>query len=113
MHLEDIIVPTTLFIASALVLLKYLDGRHRERMTMIEKGIVELPKAQAPNGTKLLTIGLLAIFVSIGMLLATWMHYDMGMKEEAIPGIMILFGGVGLVAAYTVAKKRREEEQRV
>ena len=107
--LADLLVPIVLFIASAIVCVKLIETRHRERMSMIERGIMELPKTKAErgDGTRLLTIGLLAVFISLGMILATWLHYNVGVVEEIIPGVMILFGGLGLLAGYAATRGKR------
>ena len=111
-----ILVPITLFILTAIVLWKFFDSRHIERKAIIEKGLnpsdyMELYKRQAfaTNPLSSLKWGLLAIFAGLGtltaMVLDSWYH-----SEEIIyPGVILIFGGIGLVVYYTIASKKIKE----
>ena len=53
--------------------------------------------------------GLVAIFAGLGtltaMVLDNWYHYDEG---AIFPGVILVFGGVGLVVFYLIASKKQK-----
>ena len=111
-----ILVPITLFIISGAVLWKYFDSRHIERRTIIDKGLnpadyKELYKhhAFATNPLASLKWGLLAVFVGLGALLAVvlddWFHFE----HMIYPGLILIFGGIGLLVFYAIASKKIKE----
>ena len=113
-----ILVPITLFIVTAIILWKYFDSMHVERKTIIDKGLnpsdyAELYKRRAftTNPLSSLKWGLLAIFVGLGTLTATvlssWYNYE----EMIYPGLILIFGGIGLVVYYSIASKKLKEIQ--
>jgi hypothetical protein len=110
-----ILVPITLFILTAVILWKYFDSRHIERKAIIDKGLnpsdyKELYKHQgfATNPLSSLKWGLLAIFVGVGILIATvlnsWYH-----DEMIFPSLILVLGGIGLVVFYSFASKKIKE----
>lgn len=109
----DIFVPIFLFGGGALVLWKYYDGRHRERMAMIEKGLTPTPmqsgflKQFVANPLGALKWGLLAVFVGIGIFVGNWMHDVVMIKEEAaFFGSTLISGGLALVLYYIIAARK-------
>jgi hypothetical protein len=113
-----ILVPITLFILIAAVLWKVFDSRHIERKTILDKGLnpsdyMELYKRQAfaTNPLSSLKWGLIAIFAGLGtltaMILNSWYHYE----EIIYPGVILVFGGAGLVVFYSIASKKMKEPQ--
>ncbi len=87
-------------------------ARHRERMTMMDKGLKpedikslyergmrpRNPRAPLMWGIVLTAVGLAGL---IGMALTNWYHLDDGV----IPGLMALFAGIGFIAFYAVTSK--------
>jgi hypothetical protein len=111
--MEDIFVPIFLFGATALVLWKYYDGRHRERMAMIEKGITPTQaqtgwlKQFVSNPLSNLKWGLLGIFVGIGIFVGHWLHEALGINDgAAFFGSALISGGVALVIYYFIASRK-------
>jgi hypothetical protein len=113
-----ILVPITLFILTAAILWKFFDSRHIERKTILDKGLnpsdyMELYKRQAfaTNPLSSLKWGLIAIFAGLGtltaMVLNSWYHYE----EIIYPGVILVFGGAGLVVFYSIASKKMKELQ--
>jgi hypothetical protein len=88
-------------------------ARHKERMTMIEKGLKaedirslyerdlrrSNPQRALMWGIVFTAVGLAAL---VGMALTSWYHLDDGV----IFGLMALFGGLGLILFYTVVGKK-------
>ena len=108
-----ILVPLTMFGATAIIFWKFFDSRHKERMAIIDKGLnptdyKELYKHQAfaTNPLSSLKWGLLAMFVGAGVLIGTflreWYHVD----EAIFPGMILILGGIGLIVFYSLASKK-------
>ncbi|HET6272302.1 MAG TPA: DUF6249 domain-containing protein [Bacteroidota bacterium] len=87
--------------------------RHKERMTMIDKGLkAEDIKSLYERGTlrtnPLSSLKWGMIFVSIGLavLIGVWLRENYFFNDGVIPGIMALFGGLGLIGFYLIANKK-------
>lgn len=91
-------------------------ARHKERMTMIEKGMAsEDIKALYERGTRgfslrtplmwgivLTAVGLATL---VGVIATNWYHID----DDIIPALMVLFGGIGLVIFYMIARNKPQQ----
>ena len=116
---EEILIPISLFGGIAVILWKYFDARHRERMTIIEKGLIseDLKHLYSGFGWKTnpysaLKYGMLAAFIGMGILASALIapafpHYE----EQVTIGIVFLFGGIGLILFYQIVRKKMEEEK--
>ena len=117
---EEILIPIFLFGGIAAVLWKFFDTRHKERMTIIEKGMVTEDLKYLYAGTifrtnpySSLKYGMLAAFIGVGILVSAFLTQIFYLHEEQITaGIIFLFGGMGLIAFYTIAKKRMTEDNK-
>jgi hypothetical protein len=113
-----ILVPLTLFGGAAAVLWKYFEGRHKERMAMIDKGVNPAEfKSAAPfrlwQGSVLSNLkwGLLFVFAGIGLLvglqLENYYRFDEG---SVIFGSILITGGLALIIFYFIANKKLKEK---
>ena len=113
-----ILVPITFLTLTAIILWKFFDSRHVERRAIIDKGLnpsdyMQLYKHQssATNALSSLKWGLLAIFVGLGTLTAavlnSWYHFE----GAIFPGVILVFGGAGLVVFYSIAAKQTKKSQ--
>jgi hypothetical protein len=115
----DILVPIFLFGGTAAVLWKYFEGRHNERMAMIEKGVNPANfKSATPfrfwQGSVLSNLkwGLLFAFAGIGLLVGQQLEYYFGFHEKsAIFGSMLIAGGLALIIFYLIAAKKLKENK--
>jgi hypothetical protein len=113
-----ILVPLTLFGGAAAVLWKYFEGRHKERMAMIDKGVNPADFKSAPpyrlwQGSVLSNLkwGLLFVFAGIGLLVGVQLQYYFGFHEEsAIFGSILITGGLALIIFYLIAAKKLKEK---
>ncbi len=119
--MEEVLVPIFLFGGTAVVLWKFFDSRHRERMSMIEKGLRPadfqqpgMPRPSFLSADSSLKWGLLTVFVGLGIFFANWLHEARFMDEgPAGFGSVFVFGGIALVLHYIIAARRlRKEEKR-
>jgi 4-amino-4-deoxy-L-arabinose transferase-like glycosyltransferase len=114
----DIIVPIFLFGGTAVVLWKFFEGRHKERIAMIEKGVNPADfKSATPfrlwqgNVLSNLKWGLLFVFAGIGLLVGQQLEYYFGFHEDsAVFGSILITGGLALIIFYLIAAKKLKEK---
>ncbi len=87
-------------------------SRHRERMTIFEKGLnpedlkVLYAKSLRPSDPRTsLKWGILLVMVGAGLMLGLWLHDTYFVSEGVVPGIRAIAGGLGLVLFYYLAPK--------
>jgi len=120
MRAEDIFVPIFLFGGIAVVLWKFFETRHRERMALIEKGLdpSTFKKAAGISTFRFsplsnLKWGLLALFVGAGILFAGSIERSYMWSDFIYPSSILISGGVALIVFYAIAaRKIRKEEER-
>jgi Domain of unknown function (DUF6249) len=109
----EVLIPISFFLSVAGIWGFTLLTRHKERMTMIEKGLAaEDIKALYQKGT--LRINPLSslkwgmIFVAVGAagLIGMWIHASYYVEEGIYPALMAVFGGIALIAFYLLANKK-------
>jgi len=113
MAAEPVIVTTVFFMTVVVIWGSIILTRHKERMTMIEKGLKsEDIKALYERGTRrmnsLTSLMWGMVFVGIGLaaVIGTWLNSVYNVDDGVIPALMALFGGVGLITFYLVASKK-------
>lgn len=112
MGAEEVLIPITMFMSAAAVLIIWLVTRHRERVSMIEKGLTsEEIKAMYHREIKRdplasLKWGLMAVLAGVAILLGNYLHVQFNVDEGAIFGLVLLFVGIGLVMFYSIASKK-------
>jgi hypothetical protein len=114
-----IIVPIFLFGGAAAVLWKYFEGRNKERMAMIEKGVNPVDfKGASPfrffrsNVLNNLKWGLLFLFVGFGLLAGEQLYRVLDISEEAaVFGSIFILGGLGLILFYFIASNKVKDKQ--
>ena len=114
----EIIVPIFLFGGTAAVLWKYFDGRHKERMSMVEKGTnpsdfksVNPIRLWQGNVLSNLKWGLLLLFAGVGLLVGLQLENFFNFEEGSVVfGSMLIAGGLALIIFYLVAAKKNKKE---
>jgi Na+/H+-dicarboxylate symporter len=115
MHdLEAIIIPLVLFALIFGIVYVAVSARNKERMALIEKGAdasIFYSGKKASTGKWILTLGIFAIGVALGIIIGNLLE-SAGMKEEiAYTSSIFLFSGAALVAAYFIGKKVNGEKE--
>jgi hypothetical protein len=91
----------------------------RENMAMIEKGMNPKQFANRPAPYRSLKTGLLFLGAGVGLLIAYFIHHNIG-DDDFAPAIyfslIAIGGGLGLIGSYAIEKKetidRRHELER-
>lgn len=112
MHESELMIPIVLFIAAAAVLITYISAKHRERMSMIGKGmssddikaLYARETTRSPLGS--LKWGILFVMAGLAVLVGNVLHSVYFVDEGVIIGMICLFVGVGLVLFYLLAAKK-------
>ena len=119
MGIGEAFIPIFMFACIAVVLYKFFDVRHKERMTIIEKGLVSedlkhlYTRGWKTNPYSSLKYGMLAAFIGVGVLVSAFLSQMFFAHEEQITaGIIFLFGGLGLITFYAIANKRMSEDEK-
>jgi hypothetical protein len=89
--------------------------RHKERMTIIDKGLqTEEIKALYMRGVwktnplNSLKWGMLLIALGLAILGGMWLHEVYMVKEGAIAGLIALLGGAALLMFYLIASRKAD-----
>lgn len=113
--LAPVIITIFVFTCIVIIVGGFILARHKERMSLIEKGMTlqdlrgELeaekryrhPLRSLMWGFVFVAIGLAIL---VGMAFTEWYHFDDGI----FPALITLFGGIALVVYYTVASKKQQ-----
>jgi len=115
--MAEIIVPVTLFGSVFGIVYVYLITRNKERLAMIEKGIdmslfARKHGDESPMRYWVIKVGFLMIGVALGVLVGSMAANSIMEEDQAYPAMILLFGGLALVASYFVEKKLREKSQK-
>lgn len=101
------------FAATAVVVATLLLTRHKERMTIIDKGLkaedyTSLYRNPARQVYPLSSLkwGLIFILVGVAVLVGLWLRQMYSVEEGVFFGLVALGAGIGLVAFYAIAKKQ-------
>lgn len=108
-----ILVPIFFFICLTLVWGGYYLSRHKERMTIIDKGLSpEDMKAlyttwsRPSSPLSSLKWGILFCMVGLAILLGAWLHSMYFIEGWVFPGLIAVFGGAGLILFYWIASRK-------
>lgn len=114
--MEPVIVTLIVFGSVGLLIWKFLDSRHRERMTMIEKGVnpadfkgMSFREMFRFNPLSSLKWGLLAMFVGVGIMVATYLERNLYWHDSVYPASMLICGGLALIIFYGVASSKMKK----
>ena len=111
--MSEILIPIVLFLSIFGIVYVYLMTRNKERLSMIEKGI-DLSQLHSNNGNPsplkywVIKVGFLMIGIALGIIVGSMASKSFLNEEEAYPSMVLLFGGMSLIASYFVEKKLRE-----
>lgn len=111
MEIQELVIALTSTVLSlslvGFVFYYFFHIRNKERMALIEKGadanMFYTPKKQNPLAV--LKWALLIIGVAIGLFIASLIDYYTDMEEAIYFAMILLFGGLGLLTYYFIARR--------
>ena len=108
------LIPIFLFGATAVVLWKFLETRHKERMSIIDKALDPVAYKELYNRQMFrisplsnLKWGLIALFIGAGILCGMQVDAIYGTTQFIAPFIF-LWGGFALVVFYFIAARLKD-----
>ena len=113
--MEPLIVFLALFATIFGIAYMFLTTRNRERLALIEKGVdATLFATKGPKfsiAKFVLNIALLFIGIGMGIFIGNYFASTLSMDYEvAIPSMLFIFGGLGLVVGFFVTRRLEQEE---
>jgi hypothetical protein len=115
MNGEEVLVPLTFFISLAAIIVIGVLVRHKERLTMMEKGLsadeIKAFRVRDIRRDPLASLkwGLMFLLAGIAIMLGNFLHVQYNVDEGVIVGLVCFFVGIGLVTFYGVASKKLKE----
>ena len=112
MNGPEFLIPIFFFMAVAAVFIIHISTRHRERMSMVEKGLNSedikalYTREMRRDPLSSLKWGILLVLAGTAVLLGNFLHVHYGVEEGAIIGLVCLAVGIGLVLFYSIASKK-------
>ena len=114
--MEPVIVFLALFGTIFGIAYVFLSTRNRERLALIEKGVDA--SLFASKGTKfsiakfILNIALLFMGIGAGIFFGDYLSETLDMQGEiAIPSMLFIFGGLGLVVGFFITRNLEKKEE--
>jgi len=115
--MEDTLVPIIAimmtFGAPAVILWQFFTSRHKERMTIIERGldpeqykVLYARNAMSSHPLNTLKWALIFTFGGAGLLLGSWMQQVYRFPDETVAAMPLLGAGIGMMIYYMVARKK-------
>ncbi len=115
MHGEEVVVPIIFFVSLVAIWGGAILTRHKERMTIIDKGLnpADLKalyerRWRAADPLLSLKWGIIFVCVGLAVLIGIWLHEQYFISDGVIPGLMAVLGGAGLVLFYFIASRKKE-----
>ena len=102
-----VFIPIIGIIGAVVVIIYLRRFQNQERMAMIDRGLspADLKKPQE-EGFGTLKFALLLIGIGLGFLVGYFIDANTRMDEMSYFSMLFLFGGIGLIVAYTIQQKR-------
>ncbi len=117
---EEILIPITMFIATAVILWKFIDSRQQIRAMALEKGNIDenmkylFTSQHKPNRFAALKWGLAGLLIGLALLLSiplqafSWAQIHQG---ELITGLIFTGGGLAFLIYYLMVAKAEARER--
>jgi hypothetical protein len=109
----DQLVPIFLFASIAVVFAAHILTRHKERITIIEKGLKADEYAALYRNAERqvyplssLKWGLILCLIGVAVLIGLWLQQVYDLEEGVFFGLIALAAGVGLITFYAIARKQ-------
>lgn len=105
MEFTGVVAIISVFTTIIVIAYLFFSSRHKIRMALIQHGQQATIFKEDKDASSALKFGILAVGLGLG-LFAGCLLEKMGMPEEpAYFGMMLTFGGIGLILYYIIVKK--------
>ena len=106
---EEVLIPMTMFICAFGILYVYFTTRHKERLSLIEKGAdPALFQSKKSWGNTSMRIGMFLVGIALGILTGNILAETTQLKDEvAYFSMIFLFGGTSLILYYLILEKKK------
>ncbi|MFM2267261.1 MAG: hypothetical protein RL757_702 [Bacteroidota bacterium] len=108
-----VMIPIVTVVGGIVMIIFLRRYQHMERINMIERGMTPndfKDERRASDPDRTIRNGLLAVGAGLGLFVGQLTKSSMGLRSDdgdaMIFGLMLLFGGIGLVAAYFITEKK-------
>lgn len=114
--MEPFLIPITLFLSAAAVMIVWLTVRYRERIAMVEKGLsgdeikAIYTRTIKRDPLSSLKWGILFVLGGIAVVLANILNEYLDIEEGGLIGMVVVFIGAGLLLFYRIATKKQPQE---
>jgi hypothetical protein len=113
MSFFEVFIPIIFFLVVGAVIASAIVTRHKERMTMLDKGMkAEDVKYLFERGMKphnplgSLKWGIVFVAIGLAVIIGMWLRESFYIDEGIYPALICLFGGIGLITFYSLARKK-------
>ena len=105
---RDFLVSLAAFATIFGVIYLIVTTRHRERMSMLEKGVnPSVFGSNNGNGSTTLKFGMLSVGIALGILVGHWLSKNDVIERQALFSMVYLFGGLSLILNFVIERKLR------
>ena len=118
--MEGVLAIVFIFGGASLILYKFFDSRHKEKMVLIEKGLINEDlkylysnRLRNPNRYSTLKWGLVAVFIGLAVLLSIWFQQFSWADQhqgELIPGMIFLGAGIAFLIYFFISSRKKTDE---
>ena len=98
-----------LFVAAAIIIYKFIVSKHKERMAMIEKGLVSSGMdSRKYSRASTLRNAILFISIGLGLLLVSVFEFKSFVADLSV---LLIVGGAGFIVYYLMVLKRMDKTE--
>jgi hypothetical protein len=111
----DILVPVVFTVSVFGIIYLYITSKHRERLSMIEKGIEpSMFESKEKTIAQTLKMGMLLIGISLGILAGHLLttSYIKGDNPVFYFSMIFLFGGLSLIINYFIERRKNNSDEK-
>jgi Na+/proline symporter len=109
-HIASHLVPLVAIIMGIGMSIYSMYAKHKERLKMIEQGIIPQEEPKRPTMAPLMW-GLLLLGVAVGILLGNMFYKQLNLESETAALVLaIMFGGIALMIFYFLRRSKEQKE---
>ncbi len=111
-------IPVLFIIFGSIVMIIQITTRHKERMSMVMKGLTpdevkayltqSIPQRDSLTSLKW---GIIFVFTGLAVLIGNFLHERYSVDDGVIVGMVCMFAGIALLLFYGIAAKREKLSQ--